>query len=241
MEQQSLQLGAVFSRIGTTLRQNARLLAILSLTLGYLPAVVWGWAIDDLLTGSLILAPLTGIASFVLLSIFLAAVIYVTVKSADGGEARIQEALSLGGRVFLPLVAHNILLSIGIYAGLLLLLVPGLILTCMWAVSIPALIAERAGIIGSFGRSRQLTKGSRWRIFALLCVAFVIATLVLGASLALGLTATVEGFGLATILWNGATTTLFYLIWGVGSASLFVELRRAKEGTSAEQIRHVFA
>src|SRR3546814_19979116 len=56
-------------------------------------------------------------------------------------------------------------------------------LFCMWAVVAPALVEERTGVFGAFGRRRELTKGARWKVFGLeliLLVAMWIVTLVFG-------------------------------------------------------------
>ena len=37
----------------------------------------------------------------------------------------------------------------------------------MWWVYIPAIVVESKGIIGAFGRSRELTRGRRWHCSAL--------------------------------------------------------------------------
>jgi hypothetical protein len=46
-------------------------------------------------------------------------------------------------------------------------------LLTMWAVIGPVLVAERTGLFETFGRSRALTRNTRWRIFLLLLVAAI--------------------------------------------------------------------
>ena len=50
--------------------------------------------------------------------------------------------------------------------GMILLAVPAVLLS-MWLVAMPVCVAERLGVVRSLGRSRELTKGNRWRIFGL--------------------------------------------------------------------------
>jgi uncharacterized membrane protein len=50
---------------------------------------------------------------------------------------------------------------------MVLLIVPGLILYTMWFVGFPACVVERLGPWTSLRRSRELTKGYRWKVLAL--------------------------------------------------------------------------
>lgn len=74
-----------------------------------------------------------------------------------------------------PLIGAGILAGLGIGAGFILLIVPGLILLTMWAVIAPAIVVERRGVFDAFGRSRQLVKGQGWPVFGTVVVAYVIA------------------------------------------------------------------
>jgi hypothetical protein len=59
----------------------------------------------------------------------------------------------------------NIGIWIGIGLGLLLLIIPGIILALMWALTIPVAVLEDRGLRDSAERSAELTKGTRGRIF----------------------------------------------------------------------------
>jgi hypothetical protein len=73
-----------------------------------------------------------------------------------------------------PLIGAGILAGLGIGAGFVLLVVPGLILLTMWAVIAPVIVIERRGIFDAFGRSRQLVKGQGWPVFGTVVVAYLI-------------------------------------------------------------------
>ncbi|MGN6257064.1 MAG: hypothetical protein ACTHN3_04835 [Solirubrobacterales bacterium] len=73
-----------------------------------------------------------------------------------------------------PLIGAGILAGLGIGAGFVLLIVPGLILLTMWAVIAPAIVVERRGVFDAFGRSRQLVKGEGWPVFGTVVVAYLI-------------------------------------------------------------------
>ncbi|HEU4706220.1 MAG TPA: hypothetical protein VFS64_03430 [Solirubrobacterales bacterium] len=74
-----------------------------------------------------------------------------------------------------PLIGAGILAGLGIGAGFVLLIVPGLILLTMWAVIAPVIVVERRRVFDAFGRSRQLVKGQGWPVFGTVVVAYLIA------------------------------------------------------------------
>ena len=57
--------------------------------------------------------------------------------------------------------------GIGIGVGLILLIIPGIILGLMWALTIPVAVLEDTGLRDSVNRSAQLTKGARGRVFVI--------------------------------------------------------------------------
>ncbi|WP_338467080.1 hypothetical protein RXV95_00540 [Novosphingobium sp. ZN18A2] len=95
-------------------------------------------------------------------------------SAARGESGPLGDLFRAGLGHALPVLGLMILWTIGISLGFALLIVPGLILVAMWAVCLPVLIGEGGGVFASFGRSRALTKGARWKILAVLIVAVVI-------------------------------------------------------------------
>jgi hypothetical protein len=73
----------------------------------------------------------------------------------------------------------GILAALGILAGLVLFIVPGLVLATWWAVLIPVIMLEGASIGEAFGRSRQLVRGNGWSVFRLI-VLIVLITIGVG-------------------------------------------------------------
>lgn len=55
--------------------------------------------------------------------------------------------------------------GIGIGVGFVLLIIPGIILALMWALTVPVAVLEDTGLRDSVSRSSQLTKGARGRVF----------------------------------------------------------------------------
>jgi len=82
-------------------------------------------------------------------------------------------------------------MGIVIAVGFALLLIPGMVLSTMWALTIPVAVLEDRGLRESLARSSQLTKGHRWRIFliyVLIIVLVYIASLLVQGPLMFALT-----------------------------------------------------
>jgi len=131
-------------------------------------------------------------------------------------------ALAFGLRR-LPAVVGLLLLSgIGVAAGVLLLIVPGVWLGTVWALALPALLFERTGVIGALGRSRGLVRGRFWPVLGLLVLAFLMT--IFGA----GLVGALAG-GLATAGGADSETAgaIAALISGIGSMAVALPLASA--------------
>lgn len=242
---QTFDIGAVFSRAGRMLSQNAAPFAVLSLTLGLGSALLSRYTTLTLVTDAaggiqLYGAFSAGLVGGLVMSIYMAFVISIAFQAETGTEVSVERALKRGLAAAVPLTVHFILFSLGITVGLVLLFIPGLILMCMWAVTLPALVGENAGIIGSFGRSRALTKGARWKIFGLFIV-FIIISSVATAVLSLTGDLADPDPSLLTILLTSLSTVVTYLLYALFETAMFFELRESKEGRSQDQLREVFA
>jgi glycerophosphoryl diester phosphodiesterase family protein len=82
-----------------------------------------------------------------------------------GTDTSISEAFAgIKGRIlYLALIMIGV--GIGVSIGFVLLIVPGIILALMWALTIPVAVLEDKGLRDATARSAELTKGNRWRIF----------------------------------------------------------------------------
>ncbi len=82
-----------------------------------------------------------------------------------GNDTSISESFAgIKGRIlYLALIMIGVGIGVGI--GFILLIVPGIILALMWALTIPVAVLEDKGLRDATSRSSELTKGSRGRIF----------------------------------------------------------------------------
>jgi hypothetical protein len=75
---------------------------------------------------------------------------------------------------FNRIAVAGILAGLGIAVGLALLIVPGLILLTIWVMVIPAVVLEDRGVVESFGRSRELVRGSGWNVFGVIVLTILL-------------------------------------------------------------------
>jgi hypothetical protein len=244
-----LDIGRVIRRTFEVLGRNAALYFGLAFLFGAVPGVISGLLTVDRITagGVIFTSPLYYVQIVVLLffSSFVAATAYdLALADLRGTPRSIGEAIRNGLKLFLPLFAVNLLLYLACFVGFLLLVVPGFMILTAWCVAGPALIDERTGITQSFGRSGQLTRNNRWRIFGLMVLVIVAAMIIEGVVAALGFA---TGFGAGALLFSvprmigtAIINTLFTAVSLVGLAVLYAELRDLKQGVGAESLSEVF-
>ncbi|MBV7256441.1 hypothetical protein KCG44_06535 [Pacificimonas sp. WHA3] len=249
----TFDIGRVVTRMFMTIRDNPGPFAIVSVALGALPLILYMFFTYEYMMRANFreLGLVGGIFGFLAAlcpAIMGIACIEMTAQSADRGNIDLGAVLKRSLTALLPIMVHMLLWMLGFYAGLLLLLVPGIMIACMWSVSFPALIIERRGIIGSFGRSQALTKGARWKVFALyvLIIVFWIAQSAIDTLLTVSLTDMLLfqeqlNISMTFKIVSPIVSTLSYVLYGVLLGSMFIELRNAAEGPKMDTLRDVFA
>jgi hypothetical protein len=194
------------------------------------------------------------LASIIGNAVLQGAVIHATVSDLSGRRPTFGECLGTGFRFFLPLVVIGIIFGVCFVLGLFIFIVPGVLLALAWCVAAPAEVMERAGVFGSFERSAQLTRNHRGAILglaiALLIAQWVVQSLisgVLGIGIGVGAAATpgaadnsFQNLFVYQTITSLALATLFASVGQAGVASVYYELRQAKEGVGAEQLAAVF-
>jgi hypothetical protein len=167
-----------------------------------------------------------------------AAIIYGTFQDLRGQRATIGACIARGLTSVIPVVVGSILMSLGLMIGFFLLIVPFIILLLMWWAYIPAIVVEGKGIIGAFGRSRELTRGRRWHILGLAIIVFILIWVFYWVVNFIAGTA-VSGIVAPTIISYAvlALTTAFNAV--VGAVGYYY-LRAEKEGIDVNEIARIF-
>lgn len=241
-----LDLGRVLSRTFGAIGVNWASLALLTLGLAVLPQIVTG----HILVPRLVAAGadpagvsfVTVLAESLPSTLLQAATIKRVVTDFDGARASLASVLAVALRCLLPLLGLGIVTGLGEAAGLLALVIPGLMLITRWSLAIPALVVERSSIDLSMSRSADLTRGHRWAVFALLLlnVLFVSLATLLGEAITGAF-----GHGASDLAIVGDSVEALIqgfvsLIGATGLAALYVELRDLKEGGGRVRVAKVF-
>jgi hypothetical protein len=131
------------------------------------------------------LQPSASAGTAILLGLASAAVYLVTVSAAQaatvvavsdihlGRPASIGTAFAVMKECLIEIVLIIILVGFGVLLGLILLIVPGILLSLAWSLAIPVAVIERRGPFDALPRSSMLTRGSRFRIFVILLFVIV--------------------------------------------------------------------
>ncbi len=248
--QEQLDIGRVIQELFAVLSRNLVTFGVLALILTGLPSAVanllqtevehnatatgWAWFASTTL--------IQAVAGLVLQG----ALIYATIRDLNGRPIRVVDGLAIGMHNLLPLLGVGILYAVAVALGCILLVVPGVMIAVAWVVAVPVLIAERLPVMATFGRSAELTRGNRWRIFGLLLlyVAFFLA-LTIVTSVANGIASFAADAvpGVLTVqhaLLNVVSSVISALIGATGGAVLYVELRRIREGVGHEELATIF-
>jgi len=165
---------AVFRLTGKLLLQGAVPLALVTVLLGYLPRQALHYGLFSLrytpLAAFIVAVPL--IMGNVLLAVnqlisasYVAAVSEIVLRTAAGKPLRPGRLLINALVNAFPTMVIQFALQIAALLGVLLLVVPGVFIGVALSVVVPTYICEGKGIIESFRRAFELTKGRRWGIF----------------------------------------------------------------------------
>nr|WP_070960576.1 hypothetical protein [Hyphomonas sp. Mor2] len=99
-----------------------------------------------------------------------AGMLYVIGLSHD----RMTPGVSLGIVLnrYLPLLILSVLSTLGVVAGILFLILPGIALGVLWSIAFPILIVERANPIEALGASFSRLKSVFWPVLGLIAIYF---------------------------------------------------------------------
>lgn len=114
---------------------------------------------------------------------------YAVLNLQQGGAVSVGETLKRSLRMLPKLFLMDLMYMVVIGVGYVLLVVPGIIFSLMYALVIPIAVAEGLGPIESFKRSAELTKGYKGLIFLtffLWGIGVVVLSLIINGSFSYG-------------------------------------------------------
>ena len=172
-------------------------------------------------------------------SLLQVAVVRSSVLGRNGRRPEFGRNLATTIGFVLPVLGLSLVYGLCAALGLLLLVVPGIIVMCMWFVAVPVLVEERAGIMKSLARSSELTSGSRWHVFGLMVILSLLSW-ALGTLGAILPAIAAPGNDLVVALCNAVAAALSGVFGAAVAASLYVELRQVREGATSDNLVAIF-
>lgn len=183
---------------------------------------------------------LTVVLAVILSQIGVAASTFLVAEAYLGGSLTPQEAFKRATPFLGRLIAAAFLSALLYAMGLLLLIVPGVIMICALIVTAPALVLEDLPTATSgMGRSWQLTKGFRSRIFGAIFVAFLliaIPAIALGALSGLAAGPSEQASVIVVLLLQSVLQLLAYPFFYVLTTLFYYDLRVRKEAYDLEML-----
>ncbi|MDR1966332.1 MAG: hypothetical protein LBQ36_06445 [Synergistaceae bacterium] len=239
-------MASVFGKTWSAISSNPPLFIGLTLVAVLVSSVPSLFLFRHQLTAFWVTTFVTGLCS----SVVSGMISYAVYQSLTGARPSLRDSVSRGMSCFLPLVGVSFLSYVAITLGFAALLVPGIMLMCVWYAAIPACVVERVGPIRSLGRSRELTKGSRWQIFGVVLLlmvlggifgglAFFVANAIEGA---VGRAGHLPGIGEAIVMQSIRTVMLLLpsTFQAVAAPVAYYELRSVKEKVAVNSLSNVF-
>jgi hypothetical protein len=197
-------------------------------------------------------------------------VLYIAVQHMRRKPVDLVEGLKVALGRFFPLIGVVLLiflaifgvgLLVGVVTGVLAAVVPGLavlapvlgflsivpyfMLIIMWSVARPACVVERLGPLRSLGRSRELTRGHRWKILGLvlltllcLLLALIAVGVIAGVAAALGSAVSFNPWMVRVV--SAAFYAVVLAFFWIMIAVTYRDLRVVNEGIDTDQVATVF-
>jgi TRAP-type mannitol/chloroaromatic compound transport system permease small subunit len=181
---------------------------------------------------------LIGLLTFAWYQFATVAMIAAALTALDDQPVRVAALL----RRVAPLVPRAMLISllywVAVGIGFFLLIVPGVILACVWMLVLPVLIAERPALFATFGRSAALTRGVRWHLFLLAVIGFVFGVVMQGM---LGAIAALFGGNAVSMIAYFLLTSLMGMLPPALVASAYRAVAVGREGLRGQRLEEIFA
>jgi hypothetical protein len=213
-----IEVGEVLGEVFEIYRANAGILIPVAFWLFLVVAIV-----DGVLGTSVALLPIAFAVGIIIQTIYQGIVVSLVRDVQDGRrDYSVGELFQQAMPVIFPLIVAGLLAGIGIGIGIFLLIVPGLYLLTIWAVIAPAIVIERAGIIESFKRSRQLVRGNGWPVFGTVIIAAVITAVV--SIILLSIATSIADGAILRIVFSALASTLTAPISALVAGVLYYRL-----------------
>ena len=187
--------------------------------------------------GIVLLAGLVALLIVVVTTSALAAAITrAAAQTTIGDPVDVSASYSFGFKRFGTVFGASLLVGLVVAIGFIFLIVPGVYLWTIFAVTIPVVVIEGQGVTGAMSRSSTLAKGQFWHVLGTMFVAAILAGIV----------------NSIISLFGGHNWFLGWIFGSIGSiitapftamvsVLLYLDLRTRAESLTAAQLRSELA
>lgn len=183
----------------------------------------------------------SAVLSFLAQLVVIGALTYGVLESLRGGRPPVGALFGTGFRKMGWVFATSFRVGLWMLLGFVLLVVPAFMWYSALFVAVPAVVAEPNldSSADALARSRALTKGSRWGIFAVVLVAFAVGFASTAIAGVLGALAGALPHPIPVLLAT-VLTALASSFSACAAAVAYHDLRVAKEGVATADLVKVF-
>jgi hypothetical protein len=189
---------------------------------------IWGRALADGADASpepAVTATSTALG-LIVIPLVTAVQVVIVQRLAEGSEPTVGEALRAASGRFPAAIGAVLLYALGVAAGALALVIPGIWLFVRWAFAAQAAVVDALSPVAALRRSAELVKGRWWRTFGMLVVSGLLFA-VMGA-LATAVLAAIEN-GAIYVAGLIVVEACVVSLTGIFGTLLFFDLRARHE------------
>lgn len=184
------------------------------------------------------------VSILLLLPLLSGAMMYGVIRRLRGEGFVISDCLSEALALLIPLIGLSILQGLIVGAGMLLLVIPGLVAITMLYVSTPVLVIEGTGVIDALKRSYELTSGNLLRIYGIIVILAtvngVLMAMVLYGTVGLNIRAATLGEIKRFMAMSSVVSVLTNTLVSIAIATTYYFLRVDEEDTTLDEMVHLF-
>jgi len=236
--ERDFRLGHVLAQTFSILRRRAAPFLLLYVIASLLLNVPVTFTNDDSPVADVVIAMVVAQALYIVFNAFAgAAVVDAAIDDMRGRPVDMAKALRVALRRFFPVLAVTIAVVVLAVLGFVVIAFLTAMIVSAYFVVVPACLVEGLGPMQSLRRSAELTRGHRWRIFALwfsILVAEIVVQMALDQA-----TRPLGSFALVLapqVAWDAVVGAFAAVLMAV----TYRDLRVVKEGIEPDQIVTVF-
>jgi hypothetical protein len=206
--------------VGDSLRSGWRitrsnLMVLVAVTFVFLAvAIIVQSALDRVPREDLLASFMANVLWLAVIGVIQVSMILISLKLCDGVRPRLADLLP-NSVVVLRFIYVSLLFNLIVIGGLVLLVVPGVLWGCMFAMA-PYLVVDRGyGAVDALRASARMTAGSRWRVLGL----FLAAVALIVAGLLALLVGVLVTFPLTQVAWAYAYRRLLARTPGMAAST----------------------